>query len=93
MKALGRMDFTKYALSTIIYLMQSSENGQVKNPVSLSKNIFSASNFFMHIFNISVTYMQSVEKIQQRPLRGDDFTKYALSTIVYQVQSSKKWLS
>ena len=27
MKALGRIDFTKYALSTIIYLMQSSENG------------------------------------------------------------------
>ena len=26
-KALGRIDFTKYALSTIIYLMQSSENG------------------------------------------------------------------
>ena len=25
MKALGRIDFTKYALSTIIYLMQSSE--------------------------------------------------------------------
>ena len=35
-----------------------------KNPVSLSKNIFSASNFFMHIFNMSVTYLQSVEKIQ-----------------------------
>ena len=27
MKALGRIDFTKYALSTIIYLMQSSQNG------------------------------------------------------------------
>ena len=27
MKALGRIDFTKYALSTIIYLMQSPENG------------------------------------------------------------------
>ena len=26
-KVLGRNDFTKYALSTIIYLMQSSENG------------------------------------------------------------------
>ena len=24
----------------------------------------SASNFFMHIFNISVTYLQSIEKIQ-----------------------------
>ena len=28
------------------------------------KNIFSASNFFMHIFNMSVTYLQSVEQIQ-----------------------------
>ena len=44
--------------------MQSSENGYFKNPVSLSKNNFSASNFFMQIFNISVTYLQSVEKIQ-----------------------------
>ena len=55
---------TLYTLSTIIYLMQSSENGSVKNPVSLSKNSFSASNFFMHIFNISARYLQSVEKIQ-----------------------------
>ena len=30
MKALGRIDFTKYALSTIIYFMQSSENGMAK---------------------------------------------------------------
>ena len=30
----------------------------------MSKNIFSASNFFMHIFNMSATYLQSVEKIQ-----------------------------
>ena len=30
----------------------------------LVKNYFLASNFFMHIFNISVTYLQSVEKIQ-----------------------------
>ena len=44
--------------------MQLSVNGYVKNPVSLSKNIFSASNFFMHIFNMSATYFQSVEKIQ-----------------------------
>ena len=64
MKALGRTDFTKCALSTIIYLMQSSENGYVKNPVSLSKYIFSESNFLMHIFSMSVTYLQSVEKIQ-----------------------------
>ena len=63
MKALGRIDFTKYALSTIIYLMQSSQNGQVKNPVSLTKKI-SASSFFIHIFQISVMYLHSVENIQ-----------------------------
>ena len=28
------------------------------------KIFFSASNFFMHIFNMSVIYQQSVEKIQ-----------------------------
>ena len=37
---------------------------QLKN-LSLSKNIFSASNFFMHIFNMSVTYLQSVEMTQE----------------------------
>ena len=58
-----------------------------KNPLSLSKNIFSASNFFMHIFNISVIYLQSTEKMNA--LRDVDFTKYALSTIIYQVQLSK----
>ena len=37
---------------------------KVKNPGSLSKNIFSASHFHMHVFNISVTYLQSVEMNQ-----------------------------
>ena len=32
--------------------------------ICILKNIFSASNVFMHIFNMSVTYLQSVEKIQ-----------------------------
>ena len=50
-KVLGWIDFWKYALSTIIYLMQSSENGY-------------QSNFFMHIFHMSVTYLHSVENIQ-----------------------------
>ena len=39
-------------------------NGLVKKPVSFQKLFFSASNFFMHIFNMSATYLQSVEKIQ-----------------------------
>ena len=68
MKTLREVDFTKYALSTIIYYVQLSENGKVKNPVSLSKNIFPASNFFMYIFNMSVIYLQIVEKIQWKLL-------------------------
>ena len=44
--------------------MQLSKHGQVKNTVSLSKDIFSASNFFMHSFNMFVTYLQNVTKIQ-----------------------------
>ena len=35
-----------------------------KGPVSFLKNIFSASNSFMHIFSMSVIYMQNAEKIQ-----------------------------
>ena len=30
---------------------------KLKGPVSFLKNIFSASNSFMHIFNMSVTYL------------------------------------
>ena len=37
---------------------------KVKSPVSLLTNIFSALNFFMHIFIMFVTYLQSAEKIQ-----------------------------
>ena len=33
------------------------------NIVNFSKNIFLTLNFFMQIFNISVTYMQSIKKI------------------------------
>ena len=44
------------------------EKMDVKNTVSLSKNNFSASNFFMHIFIMSVTYLQGAEKIQLKLL-------------------------
>ena len=38
----------------------------------------------MHIFNISVTYLQSVEKIQWK-LEEElvDFTTYVISSIIY----------
>ena len=51
-----------------LFTVQLSENGYVKNPVSLTKNIFSASNFVMHIFSMSETYLQIVEKIQWKLL-------------------------
>ena len=63
-EALGGVGFTHYAVSNHYFLGAVVQVGYVKNPVSLSKNIFSASNFFMHIFNLSVTYLQSIEKIQ-----------------------------
>ena len=34
-----------------------------QNPVNLSKIIFSALNFFRHIFNMSVTYLPSIKRI------------------------------
>ena len=36
--------------------------------LSICQKSFSASNFFMHIFNISVTYLQSAEKFQWKLL-------------------------
>ena len=53
MKALRGVDFTKYVPWVIIQTYYCKNN----------KNIFSASNFFMHIFNMFVTYLPSVEKI------------------------------
>ena len=39
-------------------------NCTMQKRVSMSKNNISASNFHMHIFNMSVTFLQSVEKIR-----------------------------
>ena len=62
LKALGGIDLTKYVLP-IIQCVQWSKSGLVRNAVNLSKNIFSALHNFMHIFNMSVTYLQSIERI------------------------------
>ena len=83
MEALEGVGFTHYAVSNHYFLGVVVQVGYVKNLVSLSKNIFSASNFFMHIFNMSVTYLQKCWKDAVKALRGVDFTKYALSTIIY----------
>ena len=63
LKALGGVDFTKYALLPNSQYVQWSEIGLVKNAVNLSKIFFSANNFFMHIYNMSVTYLQSIKRI------------------------------
>ena len=34
----------------------------------------------MHIFNMSVTYLQNIEKDPVKAVRGVDFTEYAVST-------------
>ena len=62
MKALGGVDFTKYALNVlpISQYVQWSKIGYVKNAVNLSKIFFSANNFFMHIYNMSVTSLPSI---------------------------------
>ena len=64
MEALEGVGFTHYAVSNHYFLGAVVQVGYVKSPVSLSKNIFSTSNFFMHIFNMFVTYLQSAEKMQ-----------------------------
>ena len=64
MEAQGAVGFTHYAVSNHYFLGAVVQVGYVKNPVSLSKKYFFSINFFMHIFNMSVTYLQSVEKIQ-----------------------------
>ena len=63
LKALGEVYFTKYALLPISQYVQWSKIGQVKNDVNLSKILFSTKNFFMHICNMSETYLQSIIRI------------------------------
>ena len=55
LKALGGVDFTKYALLPISQYVQWTKIGYVKNAVNFSKILFSANKFFMHIYNMSVT--------------------------------------
>ena len=46
---------------------QCSKDGFVKIAVNLSKIIFSASSFFMHIFNMCGTCLQSIKKKYWEP--------------------------
>ena len=43
-----------------------------KTHVSLLKNIFSASNFFMHIFNMSLSYDVASESVIKPCIKNDN---------------------
>ena len=45
--------------------------------------------FFLHIFNMSVTYQQSIKIDTMKAVGGVDFTKYAILTIIQYVQWSR----
>ena len=44
----------------------------------------------MHIFNMSVAYMQSVEKDTLNAPEGVDFTKYHYQSILFNMCSGRK---
>ena len=48
---------------------------------TIDKTSFSSSNYLMHTFNMSVTYMQRIKKDTLKTLGEVYFTKYALSYI------------
>ena len=68
---------------TIIFSEQLSKLSMLKNPVNLSKNIFFSiallQAYLQYVCNISTTCW----KDPMKALTGVDFTKYALSTIIY----------
>ena len=84
-----KTDLLKYTISTIIYQVQLSENGKVKNPVSLSKKFFFSVSHLQYACNIYAKCWKDPVKA----LRGVDFIKYALWTIIYLVQLSENGYS
>ena len=89
LKALGGVDFTKYALLPISQYVQWTKIGYVKNAVNLSKIFFSAKKILhvhlQYVCNITAKYLMNILK----SIGGVDFTKYALSPISQYVQWSK----
>ena len=79
LKAVIGVYFTKYALLQFIQYMHCSKIGLVQNAVNLSKILFSASYLFMHVFNMSVTFLP---RDIRKALGVVDFIKYALLTII-----------
>ena len=61
LKALGGVDFTKYTLLPFSQYVHWTIIGSVQNAVNLSKIFFLALNSFMHIHNMSVTYLSNIK--------------------------------
>ena len=91
MEALEGVGFTHYAVSNHYFLRAIVQVGYVKNPVSLSKNIFSASSFFMHIFNMSVTNLKVLKRCNESSKRS---WFHKVRTIIYYFLGAvvRKWL-
>ena len=81
LKALGEVDFTKYALPTIIVYKQWSKNGYVEKCCKFVKTYFFSIIIHAHlqyVWNMSAKYWKEILKA----LGGVDFTNYALPTII-----------
>ena len=88
LKALGEVDFTKYALSPISQYVHWDKNWLSSKCCKFVKNIFLALLLHAHlqyVCNIPPKYQMIILKA----LGGVDFTKYALSPISQYVQWSK----
>ena len=82
LKALGGVDFTKYALLPISQYVHWKKIGYVQNVVNLSKIFFFGIKLLhahlQYVCNIPAKYQMNILKA----LGGVDFTKYALICIV-----------
>ena len=58
-KALGEVDF-----NPLVNMYSGRKLAKLQNAVNLSEKKFSANKFFMHIYNMSVTYLQSIKRVQ-----------------------------
>ena len=77
LKALGGVDFTKYALLPISKYVHWTKTSYFQNVVNLSKNIFGIKLLHAHlqyVCNIPAKYQMNILKA----LGGVDFTMYAL---------------
>lgn len=67
---------TRYLISVTVRIWEMLKAGQF------------VKNLFMQIFNMSVRFLQSIEKINMRNLGGVNLTNYALANFIQYVQRS-----